>query len=351
MKRPVTILSGFLGSGKTTLLNQILKSANGLRIAVMINDFGDVNIDKDLVVGQNGDVLELSGGCMCCTIREDLLASTQELLRSGRTFDYLIVETSGLANPGIVAQTFLTPGVEQSFRLDAVVTVVDSANIEFSLEQNETAREQIRCADLLVVNKLDLVTPEDMDRIKSRLAEINANVRALPSIHGIVPIGLLLDIDAHREAEAPDHDHHHHHAHHGQVLSVSFADDIELDYDKFDRFVQNLPDGVYRAKGTVAIQGLSRRVIFHRVGCRNVLDQGAPWGNQQRSCRAVLLGKEFDGDRLLALLRDCAAPGRMRDPGHVDGRSREFNHMIDASPNHPETREEVRNLCGNFPGA
>ena len=324
MKRPVTILSGFLGSGKTTLLNQMLKSANGLRIAVMINDFGDVNIDKDLVVGQSGDVVELSGGCMCCTIRDDLLSSAQELLRSGRAFDYLIVETSGLADPAIVAQTFLVPGLEESFRLDAVVTMVDSANIESSLEQNETAREQIRCADLLVVNKLDLVTPEDMDRIRSRLAEINTRVRALPATNGIVPIGLLLDIDAHREAGVPevpevpgvpDNDHRHHHAHHGEVLSVSFADDIELDYDKFDRFVQNLPDAVYRAKGTVAIQGLSRRVIFHRVGCRNVLDQGAPWDDQQRSCRAVLLGKDFDGEGLLARLRDCAAPRRMTGAG------------------------------------
>jgi G3E family GTPase len=323
MKHPVTILSGFLGSGKTTLLNQILKSADGLRIAVMINDFGDVNIDKDLVVGQSGDVLELSGGCMCCTIREDLLTSAQELLSSGRVFDYLIVETSGLANPGTVAQTFLTPGLEDSFRLDAVVTVVDSANVETWLEQNETADEQIRCADLLVVNKLDLVTPEELDRVKSRLAEINAHARALPSINGVVPNNLLLDIDAHREAGAADSDHHddhhhHHHAPHGEVFSVSFADNIELDYDKFDRFVQNLPDGVYRAKGTIAIRGLNRRVIFHRVGCRNVLDQGAPWDDQQRSCRAVLLGKEFDGDGLLAMLRDCVAPSRMMGTDRLD---------------------------------
>ena len=318
MKHPVTILSGFLGSGKTTLLNQILKSAGGLRIAVMINDFGDVNIDKDLVVGQSGDVLELSGGCMCCTIREDLLTSALELLRSGRIFDYLIVETSGLADPGVVAQTFLTPGLEESFRLDAVVTVVDSANIEIWLEQNDTAREQIRCADLLVVNKLDLVSPEDSDRINSRLVEINDHVRALPAINGIVPIKLLLDIDAHRAAVDHDADHrddqhdhqHHHHTLHGEVLSVSFADDIELDYDKFDRFVQSLPDSVYRAKGTVAIQGLNRRVIFHRVGGRNILDQGAPWDDQQRGCRAVLLGKDFDGDKLVALLRDCAVPRR-----------------------------------------
>ena len=325
MKYPVTILSGFLGSGKTTLLNQILKLAGGLRIAVMINDFGDINIDRDLVVGQSGDVLELSGGCMCCTIREDLLTSAKDLLASGHAFDYLIVETSGLADPGSVAQTFLTQGIEESFRLDAVVTVVDSANIEIWLKQNATASEQVRCADLLVMNKLDLVTSEDAERIRSCLTEINGHVRILPSINGVVPIGLLLDIDAYQKTDPAserdryhddDHSERHHrhdHAPHDQVHSVSFADNIELDYDKFDRFVQNLPDTVYRGKGTVAIQGLNRRVIFHRVGGRNVLDQGSPWEGEQRSCRAVLLGKEFDGEKLLALLRDCAVTNQTRD--------------------------------------
>lgn len=306
MKRPITVLSGFLGSGKTTLLNQMLKADHGLRIAVMINDFGEVNIDKDLVVGQTGDVVELSGGCLCCTIRGDLLESARALLSSGREFDYLIVETSGLAEPSAVAQTFLAPELEESFRLDAVVTVVDSANIETWLEHHETAAEQIRCADLLVANKLDLVTPEDVDRIKIRLAEINVDARVLPSINGNVPARLLLDVDAHKPIATAEHRHHDRHVDPGAVLSVSFAADIELNYDSFDQFLQGLPDGVFRAKGTVAVHGLSRRVIFHRVGSRNVLDQGAPWSNPSRFCRAVFLGQDFDGNRLLARLHDCA---------------------------------------------
>jgi G3E family GTPase len=306
MKRPVTILSGFLGSGKTTLLNQMLKADHGLRIAVMINDFGDVNIDKDLVIGQTGNVVELSGGCLCCTIRGDLLDSARALLTSGRVFDYLIVETSGLAEPFAVAQTFLVPELEESFRLDAVVTVVDSANIEPWLEHNETAAEQIRCADLLVMNKLDLVTPDDVDRLKTRLADINADAKVLPSINGNVPAELLLDVDAHKVATVAGH-HHHDHVDHGAVLSVSFAAEIELDYDRFDQFLQGLPEGVFRAKGSVAIQGLSRRVIFHRVGGRNVLDQGTVWGEQPRSCRAVFLGQDFDRNRLLTQFQDCVA--------------------------------------------
>jgi len=305
MKRPVTILSGFLGSGKTTLLNHILKADHGLRIAVMINDFGDVNIDKDLIAGQTGDVVELSGGCLCCTIRGDLLEAARNLLTSDRKFDYVIVETSGLAEPFAVAHTFLVPELEESFRLDAVVTVVDSANIEPCLRSNATPAEQIRCADLLVMNKLDLVTPDDVDRIRALLAKINGDARVLPSINGDVPAELLLDIDAHKLATVAAH-HHQEHVDHGEVLSVSFAADIELDYDRFDQFLQGLPDGVFRAKGTVAVHGISRRVIFHRVGGRNVLDQGAVWGEQSRSCRAVFLGQDFDRNRLLAQFQECA---------------------------------------------
>jgi G3E family GTPase len=307
MKRPVTVLSGFLGSGKTTLLNRLLKADHGLRIAVMINDFGDVNIDKDLVVGQTGDVVELSGGCLCCTIRGDLLDSARELLTSGREFDYVVVETSGLAEPLAVAQTFLVPELEASYRLDAVITVVDSANIENWLDSNETASEQIRCADLLIANKLDLVGPEDVDRIRSRLAGINANARVLPSINCDIPAELLLDVDAHKPAAAPQYTRVREHVSHRDVLSVSFSAEIELDYDLFDRFLQNLPDGVFRAKGTIAIQGLSRRVIFHRVGSRNVLDQGAGWADQPRSCRAVFLGQNFDREQLLSALRACTS--------------------------------------------
>ncbi|MGZ8154597.1 MAG: CobW family GTP-binding protein [Burkholderiales bacterium] len=307
MKRPVTVLSGFLGSGKTTLLNRLLKSDHGLRIAVMINDFGDVNIDKDLVTGQSGDVLELSGGCLCCTINGDLVDAARALLSSGREFDYVLVETSGLANPYPVAQTFLAPELEQSFRLDAVVTMIDAANIETWLEKNATAVEQIRYADLLVVNKLDLVLPEDVDRIKARVTAINAAARVLPAINADLPPEVLLDVDIHQpkaETERPYRP-----VHRDVVQSVSFAQDVELDYDAFDRFLQALPDGVFRAKGTVAIQGLRRRVVFHRVGGRNVLDQGAPWGEERRSTKAVFLGQDFDRDALLEKLRACAIKG------------------------------------------
>jgi G3E family GTPase len=304
MKRPVTVLSGFLGSGKTTLLNHVLKGEHGLRIAVMVNDFGDVNIDKDLVTGQTGDVVELSGGCVCCAIRGDLLDAARALLTSGREFDYVMVETSGLAEPLSVAQTFLVPELEQSFRLDAIITVVDGANVETWLARNPTAAEQIRVADLLVLNKLDLVTPDDVDRLRPALAGINANARVLPSINGNVAMNLLLDIDAHRSMAPQAHDVHHHAAH-SAVRSAVFEDDIELDYDRFDAFLQALPEGVFRAKGTVAVSGLKRRVIFHRVGSRNVLDQGAPWNAERRTCKAVFLGTDFDAGRLLTQLQAC----------------------------------------------
>ncbi|MBB6122963.1 GTP-binding protein [Sphingobium subterraneum] len=309
----MTILSGFLGSGKTTLLNHVLKSANGLRIAVMINDFGDVNIDKDLIVQEAEDVVELSGGCVCCTISESLLVSARKLVESGREFDYLVVETSGLAEPTGVAQTFLTPELERHFRLDAIVTVADGANVETWISQNETAVEQIRAANLLVVNKLDLLNEEDIYRVKATLHEINSHAHALPSINGIVPLNLLLDIEAYdgelvRPMHEHDHGHRHEHGHADNIVSVSLSDSIELDFDRFHDFLKSLPDAIYRAKGTVAIAGMPRRVTFHRVGQRNVLDQGDLWGSEPRVTKALFLGEDYDGEEILRQLRDCVLP-------------------------------------------
>lgn len=311
-KRPVTILSGFLGSGKTTLLNRLLRGEHGLRIAVMINDFGSVNIDKDLVVGQTGDVVELSGGCLCCTIRGDLLASAQELLRSGRAFDYVVVETSGVAEPSPVAQTFLVPELEKSFRLDAIVTVVDAANVDTWLAETPTAREQIRCADLMILNKLDLVSVAEGDRVHEKLAELNDEARVIPAVNADVPTELLLDIDAHRPGRSvkpadPVEGAYRWGPRHMRVESAAFEAELDLDYARFDEFLQALPADVFRAKGTVAIRGLARRVVFHRVGSRNVIDQGAPWDDQPRITKAVMIGRKVDSDALLEQLRACAA--------------------------------------------
>ncbi|CAN5532393.1 GTP-binding protein [soil metagenome] len=308
-KRPITILSGFLGSGKTTLLNHLLKAEHGLRIAVMINDFGDVNIDKDLVVGQTGDVLELSGGCLCCTVNDDLLGAARNLLESGREFDYLVVETSGLADPAAVAQTFLVPELEASLRLDAIVTVADGANVETWLAENPTAHEQVVNADLLILNKLDLISDEDIARTKALLNELNPRARLIPAMYSVVPIEVLLDIEAHvgLPASAPSRDEARsgEAKPHGGVKSASFGAEVEVDWARFDRFLQDLPDGVIRAKGTIAVPGFARRIVFHRVGARNVLDQGAMWGDQPRTTRVVMLGESFDSNEVLASLRAC----------------------------------------------
>jgi len=331
MKKPVTILTGFLGSGKTTLLNNLLHADHGLRLALMINDFGDVNIDKDLVVDSDESMIELSGGCMCCTVREDLLTSAQELLNSGKEFDNLIIETSGLADPGSVAQTFLTPGMEEHFRLDAVITVVDGANVETWIEENEIAVNQIGCADLLIVNKLDLMEPDDMDRVKIKVREINAAAETIGAINCDVPSELLLDIEMHisdrplptvhnenhyHEAGGgehcdTDHDHDHDHGHHHNdgVVTATIDLPIELEYGMLDEFVRTLPDNIYRAKGILAVRGFNRRVIFHRVGHRNVLDQGEYWGDEEKGVKAMFLGRDFDSDLLINQLRNCAQPG------------------------------------------
>jgi G3E family GTPase len=300
----------------------------------MVNDFGDVNIDKDLVQDQDGRLVELSGGCMCCTIRDDLYGAAKELLASGREFDCILVETSGLAEPLAVARTFLVPELEQQLRLDAVVTVVDAINIEQWLATHAVAADQIRYADLLVVNKLDLVEADGVQALKDRLASLNGHARVLGAMYGDVPHDLLLDIEAHQPRREPglftglpadagagdastdaDADagaplrrrRGTANPVHSGVVSCSLAEPMELEYDAFDRFVRALPDGVYRAKGTLAIRGIRRRVIFHRVGGRNVLDQGAPWAaGEERSCRMMFLGEDYERDGVLDRLRACA---------------------------------------------
>jgi len=330
-KYPVTILSGFLGSGKTTLLNRLLRADHGLRIVVMVNDFGDVNVDKDLVTGQTGNLMELSGGCMCCTIRDDLFGATRELLDSGREFDCILVETSGLAEPSAVARTFQVPELEQKLRLDALITVVDAVNIGDWLTRNPVAEQQVRYADLLVVNKLDLLDAAEAHQVKSRLAQLNDQARIYGAVYGDVPHALLLDVDARKgrqdaklpglftglsddggdtaaEEGAPLRGKARPAASHAAVVSCAAEHAMEVDYDAFDRFLAALPDGVYRAKGTLAIRGIRRRVIFHRVGLRNVLDQGAPWADgEARVCRVMFLGEDYAKQQVLEAFAACDA--------------------------------------------
>src|SRR6478735_5180796 len=170
---PVSILTGFLGAGKTTLLNYILKQQHGYKFAVIVNEVGKIGIDGMLVENSRDEVVEMSNGCLCCTVRKDLVKGVQNLLKKGG-FDYLLIETTGIADPGPVAQTFLNiPQLQQYVRMDSIITVVDSEQIEKQMKETETAREQIAMADFLLLNKTDLVSPEQLDQLEIKVRELN----------------------------------------------------------------------------------------------------------------------------------------------------------------------------------
>ena len=186
---PVTILTGFLGSGKTTLLNRILSEEHGKRIAVIENEFGEVGIDQALVIDADEEIFEMSNGCICCTVRGDLIRVLGNLMKRREKFDYVLVETTGLADPGPVAQTFfMDDEIAEEFSLDGIVTLVDAAHIEQQLGRSDESTEQVAFADILVLNKTDLVSDEALDNVESRLREMNRMARVVRTQRGNVPV-------------------------------------------------------------------------------------------------------------------------------------------------------------------
>lgn len=196
-KVPVTILTGFLGSGKTTLLNRILSEEHGRRIAVIENEFGEVGIDQGLVIGTDEEIFEMSNGCICCTVRGDLIRVLGNLMKRRDKFDYVLVETTGLADPGPVAQTFfMDDEIRDEFSLDGIVTLVDAAHIEQQLGRSDESTEQIAFADVLVLNKTDLVENEALDRLEARLREMNRMARVVRSERAMLPVDTVLNLGA-----------------------------------------------------------------------------------------------------------------------------------------------------------
>ena len=194
---PVTILTGFLGSGKTTLLNRILTEEHGKRIAVIENEFGEVGIDQALVINADEEVFEMSNGCICCTVRGDLIRVLNNLNKRRDKFDYVLVETTGLADPGPVAQTFfMDDELRAEYALDGIVTLVDAAHIEQQLGRSDESTEQIAFADVLLLNKTDLVPDETLDRVESRIRDMNRMARVVRSERANVPVDAVLDLGA-----------------------------------------------------------------------------------------------------------------------------------------------------------
>lgn len=325
---PVTIITGFLGSGKTTLLNHILSNQDGVKTAVLVNEFGEIGIDNELIISGDDDMVELTNGCICCTINDDLLNAVYKVLEREDKVDYLVVETTGLADPLPVALTFLGTELRDLTRLDSIITLVDCENFSLDLFNSEAAYGQIAYGDTIILNKIDLVDEADVDALEVRIRDIKKDARILRTNHGKVPLPLLLSVglfesDRYFETESSDHDHDHHdhdhhdhdhhdHSHHldnDGFLSVSFQSDRPFSIRKFQYFLDNqLPANIFRAKGILWFEESPDRHIFHLSGKRFSIEDD-DWKDEKKT-QLVFIGQDLDSETLLKQLQNCVVtPG------------------------------------------
>ena len=356
-KTPVTVLTGYLGAGKTTLLNRILSENHGQKYAVIVNEFGEIGIDNDLIVGADEEVFEMNNGCVCCTVRGDLIRILSGLMKRKGKFDAIIVETTGLADPGPVAQTFFVDEeIKARTYLDSVTTLVDARHFEQALKDGKEAKEQIAFADHIILNKTDLVSAEKLDEIEGRLKGLNPLATIQRAHRSDVPIKQLLnqhrfdlakmesvenhDHDHHHDhdhdhdhAHDHGHDHHHHdHDHHGhdhghhhhnpghgeaghvhdahcshtinpihdeEIKSVSLTSEKPIDGVRFTQWLDKLlaekGQDILRAKGILNVKGEDKRLVFQAVHMILEGELQQPWKDgDPRISRAVFIGRHLD---------------------------------------------------------
>jgi G3E family GTPase len=317
---PVTILTGFLGAGKTTLLNRILRERHGRRIAVIENEFGEAGIDNDLLMQERGEqIVEMNNGCLCCTVRGDLVRILGELKdrreKGELAFERVIIETTGMADPGPVAQTFfLDDAIGEYYLLDSVITVVDAKHAPKQLDEFEEAQEQVGFADRILLSKTDLVSDEDAETLKRRLGQMNPRAPMKPVHFGQTPIDDILDIRGFNlnaileiEPEFLEHDHHHHD---DAVQSFVFRASQPLDGVKLEEFLSSMiqvyGNDLLRYKGVLALNGNPHRVVFQGVHMLMGGDLGRPWGaDESRESVMVFIGRNLPKDVFLQGLDQC----------------------------------------------
>jgi G3E family GTPase len=346
---PVTVLTGYLGAGKTTLLNHLLTQKHGYKCAIIINEFGAISIDNQLVVGADEEILELNNGCLCCRVRGDLVRSLNDLLiKKRKRFDYVIIETTGLADPSPIAHTFMASDLADQMRLDGIVTVVDARNLEKELNDGPEPLAQIAFADVILLNKTDLVPPQDLARVEARVRSMNALARIHRTEKSQIEVGKILNVRA-RELTTPltvfkeeaththdhehehdhkcdehcdhDHDHGHHeehsheepHHHHDELVrSFYIEEERPLDMRKLETWLsellKTLGEDIYRSKGVLHIKGQPKRVVFQGV---QMMFDAAPdrfWKTEEpRKSQLVFIGRELDEAKIKAGFDECVA--------------------------------------------
>jgi G3E family GTPase len=336
-KVPVTVLTGYLGAGKTTLLNRILSEPHGRKYAVIVNEFGEIGIDNDLIVGADEEVFEMNNGCVCCTVRGDLVRIIDGLMRRKGKFDAIIVETTGLADPAPVAQTFfMDDNVGRKAKLDAVVTIADAKWLKDRLKDAPEAKNQIAFADVILLNKTDLVAPDELGEVEARIRGINPYAKLhkterckipLPEVLGRNAFDLdrILEIepeflgDHHHHDHDHDHDHPHHHHdgglkhyHDEEMQSVSLKSDKPLDPDKFFPWIQALVQeegpNILRCKGILSFKDDDERFVFQGVHMVLDGDHQRPWQqDEKRESRIVFIGRTLPQDKIREGFAGCVA--------------------------------------------
>lgn len=353
---PVTIITGFLGSGKTTLLNHILQNFDAFRVAVLVNEFGDINIDSQFLVTVEQDMVELTNGCICCTINNDLMQAIHRVLEKRDRIDYLVVETTGVADPLPITLTFLGTELRDMTRLDSILTVIDAETFEPGLFDSQAAASQVAYGDILLLNKTDLVTPERLEAVEAGIRTLRKDARILHAQHGQVPLPLIIDVkvgdrglyqavdqadaeqqtashdsdpDYHSRHETHHHSHHHHSHHHHEgrdhhaehshkhhhhsdhldndgFVSMAFRSDRPFSLKKFQQLLDfHLPPELFRMKGILWFQESPARHFFQLTGKRFQIEDSEWQGTQGN--QLVCIGRNLDLKELENKLEKCIA--------------------------------------------
>jgi G3E family GTPase len=341
---PVTVITGFLGAGKTTLLNRILTEHHGKRVAVIENEFGEIGIDHQLVIQSDEEIFELNNGCICCRVRGDLIRILAKLRQRRDKFDLVLIETTGLADPGPVAQTFFSDAeVKEAFVLDGIVTVVDAKHVVLHFDDTREVREQIGFADVILLNKTDLVSEEELSRVEARIRKMNPMAKLYRTrnsdiaLEKVLKIGgfdlkraLELEPDFLQAEEAHEHDHdehdhghegehehaheeegHHDHHHDEDITSVGIVAPGEVDEKKLGAWLGELlrteGQNIFRMKGILAVKGRSERFVFQGVHMLMDGRPDRPWGSEKRESRIIFIGRDLDRQKLNEGFAACRA--------------------------------------------
>lgn len=309
---PVTIITGFLGSGKTTLLNHILNNQQGLKIAVIVNEFGDIDIDSQLLISVDENMVQLANGCICCTINQSLVEAIDLITKRANSIDYLVIETTGIADPLPIIRSITSTELQQVTRLDSVLTVVDVESFTSEHYNSEAALNQLMFADIILLNKTDLVEPETVTGLQDYIQSIKLGARIISTQYGEVPLPLILDIGINHDINfsKPSHEHSHHLENDGFV-AVSFESDLPLILSKFQDFLDRLSLDIYRAKGILKFQGSQLRHVLQMSGKRydikGIRSEDLREGRSppKYANQLVFIGRNLNAEEIRAQLAEC----------------------------------------------